>query len=151
MDRLPSNRRWNISPQVPLFYMHLVHASRTTFRLEVAVLAVWVGLVLLLAANALRPPPVRVSVTSITWSAAGQQLSTGRGWNTNGGSEATLVLSILNFGGAIAHTTATLVEPGFRVLATSLPPIAPGTSGNFTVTGVVPSTSYSGPLEIVLA
>lgn len=131
--------------------MSLVRVSKATFRIEIIALAVILVLVGVLAAVALRPPPARVDVTSVTWSSSGQELSTGRGWNTTAGSQATLVLSITNFGGPIDFTSATLNESVFRVVSTSLPVIAPGATGNLTVTVAVPTTSYTGPLDIVLA
>lgn len=131
--------------------MHLVRVSRTTFHIEVILLAGLLVFVGVLATYALQPAPVRVDITSVTWSAGGTQLSTGPGWDTVAGSQATLKLTVTNFDGPMDFTTATLGESGFRVIGTSLPMIAEGATANLTVTVAVPNSAYTGPLNIELA
>lgn len=132
--------------------MGFVRVSSATFHLEIIVLAVLLVLVGVLVAYAVRPAPAWVHVTSVTWTSFGETLSSGPGWNTTAGSQDTLVLHLTNgFFGTITFTSATVNESGFRVIGTSLPAIAAGTTGNLTVTVAVPSTSYTGPLIIDLA
>ncbi len=134
------------------YYMHFVGVSKTAFHIEIIVLAGLLILVGVLAVNALRPAPVIVNVTSVTWSSFGETLSSGPGWRTTVGSQDTLVLQLTNgFFGTVTFTSASLNESGFRLISSNLPSIPAGTTGNLTVTVAVPSTSYTGPLEIILA
>jgi hypothetical protein len=138
------------------------HAHPIRFRLPrtevlLAALAVAVAVDVALFAYADHPGgplnPMLDHVSSVTWTSGSTTLSSGSGFEAHPGSHIALTLTDTNClvgCPTIDFTSAQLTPSSFTVVNASLPEIAPGTTGNFTVTVATPGEVYSGPLSIEL-
>jgi len=123
--------------------------SRT--RILVGVLALFLALDGVLVVAALRPPPVAVHVTAITWVSGGVLLSHGPGFTTRGGSQFTLTLTDTNAAWSVIAYSTAAVSAGFNVVSENLPLVAPGTTENLSVQVTAPNSTFTGPLVVTLS
>jgi hypothetical protein len=117
----------------------------------VGILALFVAIDGVLVLATLRPPPVAVHVTAITWVSGGVLLSHGPGFSTRGGTQFTLTLIDTNDAWSIISYSSAAVSSGFTVVSENLPIVAPGTTENLTVQVTAPNSAFTGPLVVTLA
>ncbi len=93
-------------------------------------------------------------VSSVTWASNGTTLSSASGFAARTGTHMVLILQDTNclLGCASINFSAVSLAPTeFTLVSDSLPVIAPGLTGNLTVTVALPSQPYSGPLTLNLS
>lgn len=93
-------------------------------------------------------------ITSVTWASNGTALSSASGFTARPGTHMVLILQDTNcLLGCVAinFSSVSLAPAQFTLDRASLPLIAPGATGNLTVTVAIPSHAYSGPLTVNLS